>query len=61
MENGHADLSKASVRTAYLCALFPLVIYCILYRISTNNDIIINLLLKPKNSLRTKFAFSGII
>ena len=42
-----------------LCIFF-LVIYCVVHHITTNNDIIINLFFKPKNSLRTKFAFPGI-
>lgn len=68
-----ADLVSESPQTlsfsppAWLCSLtahfhaFSLVTYCVFYHIITNNDIAINLFFKPKNSLRTKFTFSGII
>ena len=55
--SSHPHLCTLSL---FIYAFFLPVIYCIFSHIIINNDIIINLFFKPKNSLRTKFAFPGI-
>lgn len=56
----HSTLFSVPSDYSVLCFFF-LVIYYIFYHMITNNYVIINLLFKPKNSLRTKFTFLEIM
>lgn len=56
----HSTLFSVPSDYSVLCFFF-LVIYYIFYHMITNNYVIINLIFKPKNSLRTKFTFLEIM